>query len=178
MNKKNPFISLVKCDILQGIVSNWYYFAAALIVVFFAMNDYHNSIMNDIEIRSFTFMDCLKEFFMGVQDSVDNPEFQFPTIFLSYLIIPFIVTSFYPASDFLERAKVIFIRTEKKSVWWYSKCVWMIVGVLFYMAFFYLGMLIFSAIFGDISLSLVDRADGIPMSVADRLLQFVVLPVF
>ena len=175
--KKSSFVSLVKCDVLQGIINYWYYYAIALVVVFFAMSDYRISVINGSDGISFTFMDCIKAFFMGVEDSVDNSSYQFPTIFMSYLLIPFIVVSFYPANDFLERAKIIFIRTGKRAMWWYSKCLWLVLGVMLYMMIFYLGLAVFTGMSGEMSFELLNGADGVAMNFFDRILQFIVLPI-
>lgn len=172
--KKKTFISLIKCDISQGIVNYWYYFLAAAAVAFFVVYNYCEVIVNG---ETFSYMDVLKSFFLGVREYAGNEEFQFPTVFMSYLIIPFIVLSFYPSNDFLERAKVIFTRTRKKSFWWYSKCIWLVAGVMVYMTLLYVSLLVFTYIFGgEISFDALLEADGVVMSHGEKILQFIILP--
>ncbi len=176
MKRNKSFISLVKCDISQGIINYMGYFMMAVVVVYLAMIQYNITVTYDIRANDFSFMDGLMHFFMGVQDSVNNQEFTFPTVFLAHLMIPFIVMSFYPSNDFSERAKVVFTRTKRKSSWWYSKCIWLTLGVIVYMAFFYLGMIGFSAIYGVVSMDFLYESVGVEMSMIDRIVQFIVLP--
>lgn len=140
--RNGVFHKLYKCDVLQGIVNYWYYFLMAFAVAFFAT--YSIASVNE----SFSSSDVLRNYFMGVYEMKNNPEFEFPVVFFAYLMVPFMIISFYPSGDFNERAKVIFIRTDKKSYWWYSKCLWLITAVIVYMLMLYVGIIAFSIVFG------------------------------
>ena len=134
LRKRMSFAYLLLSDIKQGIISRiWWYMAAMPIVIYLILmfSNELNGMMSD-SVTRITVTDIFTYVYEGVKIFERKEDMTFPVMFVSYIMVPFIITSYYPFNDFEERGKVIFTRTRKRSLWWYSKCLWNVVSIVTY----------------------------------------------
>lgn len=178
MKGNKSFIRLIKSDIVEGIIKRWYCFLIPVLVGLIVSVDYLKNISYgfSLDIKDITFMDYCANMFLGVEKYNSNDIFSFPIFFITYILVPFILFSVYPFNDFQERAKVIFIRTQKRSTWWYSKCIWNICSVLLYMAILYATVYAFSIITGNTYMDFNYFLAHAEISLSSRIMQLIVVP--
>ena len=168
------FFKILKGDIKNGIFSLWKnYLITFLIFIFFSLlffltrrvTEYINP---DIITQNVTFGDYLLHIFAG--NSISNFQtldiingsisFEMPSLWFFLMIWLLYITLQYPYRDLCGFGKHIIIQTERRHYWWFSKCIWAVLSVLFYFLLAFAAILIFSSITGGTPV--IDIADFSP----------------
>lgn len=69
---------------------------------------------------------------MGVFDSLSGEPFVLPLFWISQTVLIAFVVSYYPVEDLSSYGVNVLVRSQKRWLWWLSKCVWVITAVLFF----------------------------------------------
>lgn len=153
-------IKLIRLDIKEGIVKSLYKFLLFVpLIAYICINLIISNISwwkfsGATRVR-FTIMDFYLEIFKGMREYIPNMNepFQFPIIYLSLnLLIAYIIGD-YAGRDLRGRGKNILVRSQKRSLWWYSKCIWNSMSVMIAYSVIFLMVLFFSITNGRLSFS-------------------------
>lgn len=134
---KKKFFKILVYDLKNGMSDNVpKYIVAFLLFVALGLS------FNKIAVRGFeqqyipSFIDYIAYIFKGMKTYVPNETaiFDIPiTWFIIQTLICLLVAR-YPVKDLCTHGTQIIIRAEKKSKWWISKCIWIVLTVvLFYL---------------------------------------------
>lgn len=130
------FIKNLKFDMHNGIFKNIPLFLCPIIIAMVIFADANNRIirLGGLWTSGVSFGDYWVYAYGGMKEYIpapDNP-FQFPVIWiLVFIIIPFILLN-YPMKDMQNIGPQILVRSQARSRWWISKCVWNINGTCIY----------------------------------------------
>ena len=144
---KNKFAKIVRYDCICGFRYNFKTFIIA--VMFVILNCALFKVFSSWAIETgldyeCTFMDYLIYFFKGVEViDLNNGSFTIPVIFLGMQILIACMVGYYPFDDIYGYGKQVFIRVDKKSRWWLSKCLWAFMTVLCTYILIYAAIFIF-----------------------------------
>ena len=144
---KNKLTKIIRYDCICGFRYNLKTFIIA--VMFVILNCAMFKVFSSWAIETgldyeCTFMDYLIYFFKGVAAiDLNNGSFDIPVIFLGLQIIIACMVGYYPFDDIYGYGKQVFIRVDKKSRWWLSKCFWVLMTVLCTYVLIYAAIFIF-----------------------------------
>lgn len=145
------FIKLICFDIKNGIIKNRFFIISVLLVSLLFCIDFSVTIY---KVRAYdpecSFGDMLVYVYGGMKEYVPSREnrFFFPVIWSILIITQYFGTLSYPFENLNGYGKQILLRTEGRSLWWLSKCVWNITYSLFYHCSIWVVLLIYSLIRG------------------------------
>ncbi len=133
--KPNLMGSLIKNDILCGIISRWKYFLVAFaffafICIMFAIHA-NPFLQRNSPFETLGFFDFIFNIFAGNKPS-DGSGIRLSIVwflFQSYLLF---LTSFYAVEDLKNSAISFLVRIKSKTKWWVGKFIWCILSVLIY----------------------------------------------
>ena len=139
---------LINYDICNGMVYI-YKKLIALIVFILIMLMYNrfvvlNSPVEDIYI---SLGDYLVYLFKGSKP-FDIQNLDIPVVFIGIHMFISMMIGYYAVDDIHGYGKQVFIRCGKKSLWWYSKCIWIVCTVFVSYSLIYLTVFVFGACSG------------------------------
>ncbi|MCI9370396.1 MAG: hypothetical protein HFH65_08785 [Lachnospiraceae bacterium] len=142
------FWQLLKHDLREQMIKRWYYFLLILPLIFYLCIDFGN-IIEGIG-KNPNFMDMLIWIFYGVKEYIpsENP-FEIKIEFMLIYIVPACIIAYYPIKDLSVSGRQIFIRIRNNTIWWFSKCVWLILTIVLYYLMVYACI---AAVAGDVML--------------------------
>lgn len=155
MKNNKIFLLLLKNDIRQGILKRFWWFLVTVPIIIYLYMDISIMLKQNMPLNKdcITVADILAYYFEGMGIVKTKEDVAIPVIYISCIMIPFFISSYYPFNDFDERGKVIFTRTKKRSAWWFSKCIWNILSTLFYEVIMILTAVICCILSGKLSFS-------------------------
>lgn len=125
------FCQLLKHDMREQIVKRWYYFLLILPLILYLCIDFRNLLEGTGETPNF--MDMLIWIFYGVREYIPNENpFEIKIEFMLIHIVPACIIAYYPVKDLSVSGRQIFIRVRNNTIWWFSKCVWLVLTVVLY----------------------------------------------
>lgn len=133
-NPVHSFLRLFLSDIREQILKRWYYFVLLIpLLVYQWMSLCSMSRISGLSGRP-GFMDLIIYLFYGEQEYIPNVSpFKVRVEFLVMQVLLAYMTAYYPVRDLSVRGRQIFIRVGGNVIWWYSKCLWLMLTVgLFY----------------------------------------------
>lgn len=144
--KPNLLGSLIKNDILCGIISRWKYFLVAF--AFFAFT----CVMFAIHANSFLqknspsetlgFFDFIFNVFAGNKPS-DGSGIKLSIVWFAFQSYLLFLTGFYAVENLKNSAISFILRVKSKTKWWVGKFIWCILSVLIYYLLFLLCVFLF-----------------------------------
>lgn len=155
---KSKIPRLIRYDLVCGYKYNIKKLIISVLFVLLNCILFHVMSERTMEIHGVThktLMDYLIHFFKGAK-AVDfsTGSVGIPVVFLGIQIIIASMVGYYPFDDIYGYGKQVFIRVDKKTNWWISKCVWAFVTVLSFYAILYGVILVFCLVTGqEMSLS-------------------------
>lgn len=155
---KNKIIRLFRYDLVCGYKYNFKKLIIAVLFVIFNCILFSAMVSRSMKLYGYvdvTLMDYLIYFFKGAKAAdFDMGVVNIPVVFLGMQIIIASMIGYYPFDDIYGYGKQVFIRVEKKTTWWISKCVWVFTTVLSFYAILYAVVSFYCLITGqDMSLS-------------------------
>lgn len=140
------FFKLVFYDIKNGFIHE--YKKIILIPVFFFILccNFYFSYLNFADTSSIgSIGDFLLYIYGGMKEYIPSrtQPFQFPTIWMFVLAYLLYFTLYYPYDDLMGYGQHILIRSGGRLKWWYSKCIWNIVSVVFYFILSWCSVILF-----------------------------------
>ena len=137
-NRSRIIKKQLKYDVKNGIINQYKKFIifTGIIVLFCLM--YDQTVVNSSFIQSGTvpgFLDYITLFFRGKEELYHLSQIDIFNIPIEWLVIHsylLFVIGTYPKRDYEEHGYQFLLRAEKKSYWWLSKCIWIVVTVIFY----------------------------------------------
>lgn len=145
------FIKLIWFDIKNGIIKSRFFIISVLLVSLLFCIDFS---VNLYKVRDYnpecSFGDMLVYVYGGMKEYIPSREnrFFFPVIWSILIITQYFGTLSYPFENLNGYGKQILLRTEGRSLWWLSKCVWNIMYSLLYHSVIWIFLLIYSVIRG------------------------------
>lgn len=186
--KRSSFYYLMKHDIAEGILHQWWKYTPFLIISVYSCLSYYLKLMNNPRLNALglrpTFGDYIFDMYKGMEifkvksptDIFDIPAtFLLINLYLAYLIIK------YPFNDLSQFGKYILIRSGSKKNWWVCKCIWSVINVVIVYGIAILTSFAFSLFTGDISLRVTQVFNGIKIDNFDTntlILTAILLPFF
>lgn len=156
-------------NLVDGILHRWAFYLVFICtsVVFCIWLNAEVKVLNNFQHLNLipSTMDYLLKFFQGaeVYNPLENKPFTIPAIWLFLnLYLAFMIAN-YPTHDLQEFGKNIFVRSQTRTAWFVSKCIWNIVTVTIIYILLYLIILIFSIVNNNISMRVTPE-------IADRVL--------
>lgn len=175
------FIKLVMHDLKNGVVRSYKKYcivACAFLIFCFDLQTRLHDVVG-------TLGDYLLYPFAGMEEYVPRPgePFTFPVIWMLIYLFLAMMTLYYPYNDLNGFGRSVLVHSGKRSVWWYSKCIWNMVSVLMFFVTALIVILMF-CLFRGISLTLVisSEMEGVLKLSSDTLptnisLQVLLLPI-
>lgn len=151
---KSKFLKVLKHDLSIGISANISKYIIIIIYLSVLCIKFFTNISAQSVMMDGNTIDCIIYIFKGIRVYIpENGEpFSIP---FDWLIIQSLISLLvvqYPTQDLYTYGMQMLIRTRNRCTWWLSKCIWNIVSVfIFYIISFALAV-VFSAIFGNISM--------------------------
>ena len=144
----------LKYDFYNGIVFEWKKYGIFFCYIFFLCARFiamHHRLTEWMDLeKNLSFGDFMTyilkgmRFYEPMQTDIYIPDFEW---ILIYVYIAFVVNS-YPIKDLYGYGQMVLIRSQKRSFWWKSKCIWNVFNIgIFYMIII-LNSLIFALISG------------------------------
>lgn len=178
------FLRLLKSDMRNGIARLWYRYAAAL-GVFTLSAVFLWSASAAQGAGPLSFGDYLVAAFFGMKEyffELRDP-FNFPALWMLVFLVIAYLTLNYPYEDLMGSGKHELVESGNRSLWWFSKCCWVVASVLLFYAAAAFGVFLVALAAGgslDLSLSpslpaLLDFGSAIlpaPWNIAGLLLLF------
>lgn len=129
---------LLNHDLREQVIKHWYYFLIILPLIIYLCIDFQSLLKVDDLGESPDFMDMVIYLFYGVKEYIpDQNPFQVKIEFMLIHIIPAYIIAYYPVKDLSVSGRQIFIRVRNNNIWWYSKCIWLILVIcLYYLTIF------------------------------------------
>lgn len=133
-------IRLLKHDIVEGTVKNWFKFGIAVMVALFQTYAFHGQIMSRLAGGIIYEMPSLMDYVMYAMEGMPvykfdlRTTFQIPIYWFAFQIGIAYIVAYYPMEDFKDNARQRFLAVKSRSGWWLSKCIWCIISVLLYFA--------------------------------------------
>ncbi len=186
---KNKNLRLIRYDLVCGYKYNFKKLIIAVLFVLFNCILFSAMVSRSMKVYGYvdvTLMDYLIYFFKGAKATdFDMGVVNIPVVFLGIQILIASMVGYYPFDDIYGYGKQVFIRVEKKTTWWISKCVWAFVTVLSFYAILYAIVLLYCLITGqDMSMTYhhdivnyMDQAYIGAVKKSDMLLYVFVMPV-
>ena len=132
-------IKNLKFDIKHGIFGNKALFICPMLIALitfadFALkvNQYHG--MKLIDRNNVTYGDYWMYLYGGMKEYIPSPDnpFQFPVLWMVTILTLFFILLNYPYKDMLTVGQQVIVKSKGRKLWWNSKCLWNILGVLTY----------------------------------------------
>ncbi len=156
------FMSLLKHDILHGILLRWRYFLVA--VLFFTFTDFaFMNNVNSLNLAADSVLKCsITDYILNM--FIGNEPFDFElkkgislsVVWFVFHAVLFSSMGFYITDDLNKNAFIFILKVKSRRKWWISKVVWCVLIVIIYYALFFIVSFIFAALFGTVSLSVND----------------------
>lgn len=150
---------LLRHDIFEGVLCKWKFFLIAALFFSFADFMFLNNVNSAFaasgnNIRCST-ADFMLNMFAGNEpfDPQTKMRVNLSVIWFLFHAFLFSIIGFYISDDLKKSASSFILRVQSKKQWWTSKALWCIVTVVLYYCLFFAVSLIFSAFFGNVSLS-------------------------
>lgn len=125
------FWQLFKHDMREQIIKHWYYFLLVLPLIFYLCVDFKSLLEGMGKVPDF--MDMLIWIFYGVKEYIPNENpFEIKIEFMLIHIVLACMIAYYPIKDLSVSGRQIFIRVRNNTIWWFSKCVWLVITVVLY----------------------------------------------
>lgn len=182
MGTVNPFFRLLYNDFIKGIIQRYKYFLIAFLFFSFICFEFRIKINNpDCSV-----FDFLLNFFVGNQpfDIQSEEKIDISIIWILFHSILSLIVGFYVSDDIKKSASSLIIRVQSKKIWWSSKFIWCITSVFVYYVIYLFTIILFCAIFGDLSLTtntqIAEKVFDIDISLiknTDLLLVFFAMPM-
>lgn len=147
------YINAFRCDLKNGFVREYKKFIlaaglfVALCVDFFLRSE---SMRKPMNADTSTLGDYLMYVFAGIAEF--RPEkgdpFQFPALWMLVMLLILYIVLYYPYKDLMGYGKQVLISTRSRTVWWLSKCGWLVTNALCYFALLYAVVFLFCALIG------------------------------
>lgn len=156
------FIKCVKYDIKQGIIQRWFHILPWLGIVILFCFDFHKQAEMFMEETGYEIQlhmaDYLCYIFAGMRrytPSRDIP-FEFPVIWVLIFAYALGVVLKYPYENLYTHGIQIIARVRRRSVWWFSKCMYVILKMFVLFMILYGGTALYCLAFGGQLLGLPD----------------------
>jgi len=130
----HSFLQHIKHDVKLGIFGQWkYYIPITLIFIFLClqMSVHHQQVINSPTEPSQSiepvlhFGDYIFYMFRGMKIfTATDKEFKVNIFWLVINLYISFVVSFYPFKDLKGYGQLMLLRSQKRSYWWLSKCIW------------------------------------------------------
>ncbi len=142
------FFKTLKYDIKNGIAKAYKKYILSIIFFLSAAVIFRLSRKNVEEV---TLGDYLLFTHLGIPEYIRDyaNRFYFPVIWICFYMLVFFIVLYYPYDDIDGFGRYILINTKKRSVWYLSKCCWVVISVIFYFAAHIISQLLICFIFRD-----------------------------
>lgn len=144
------FTKLLKYDLKNGFKQNsikvlFFLFTIATILCVDFYLTKQKTYLLDGEVPIATFLDYACYLFGGMAEFIPalGESFEFPVRWFLLNLILFYGTLHYPVRDLFSLGINILPRSEKRILWWFSKCVWIIIYTVFSYLIIYGAILLF-----------------------------------
>lgn len=147
------FIKLFCYDLKHGLLRSWKKYAGVVLMsfAFFLFFAIQNSAFNrgqavqGLPRVNATYGDTVFYIFAGMAEYVPEPTtfFRFPMIWMLLYIVLAWITLEYAHNDLVDYGQQVLIRTNGRTMWWLSKCVWNACSVLGFFGVIWLTLLLF-----------------------------------
>lgn len=182
MGRVNPFFRLLYNDFIKGVIQRYKYFLIAFL--FFSFICFEFGIKtNNFDCSVFDF---LLNFFVGNESfNIQSKEkIDISIIWIIFHSILSLIVGFYVSDDIKKSASSLIVRVRSKKIWWSSKFIWCIISVFVYYVVYLFTIILFCAIFGDLSLTtntqITQKIFDIDISLVkntDLFLVFFIIPI-
>lgn len=153
VKKRIKMLKLIRYDFVCGFKYNFKKYIVAVVfvilccVLFMAQSAQCEEMFGGV---SRTLMDYFVFFFKGSKEAdFEMGSIGIPAVFLGIQIIVTSMVGYYPFDDIYGYGKQVFIRVEKKSKWWLSKCAWTFMTVLTFYVILYAVIVLFCLVTGQ-----------------------------
>lgn len=154
-NYNKGLMKQIRYDVKTGIILEWKKLIFVPVIVFICCMSFMSKVKvfstySNISIPNVG--DYLVEFFKGkeyLKDFSGKGKFDLPIVWIIIHFYFIFIVSSYPYKDFTERGYQYLIRTERKSVWWISKCVWVGTVTIGYYGLIYISIICFAVMNGS-----------------------------
>ncbi len=149
------FIKLLKYDIHNGFRQNMMKIISVFIISIILCADFYfakqRSYALDGEVPVATFLDYACYLFGGMAEYVPSlgEGFKFPVRWFLLHLLLFYATLHYPIRDLFSLGISVLPRSEKRSFWWHSKCLWIMVYTIFSYLLIYIAIFLFCSLIGE-----------------------------
>lgn len=144
-------LKLIMFDIRNGILRYWYrYVAVFAVFVLSALSLWSTSEISGNSASALTLGDYFVYVFAGMKEYIFDPRnpFNFPPLWMFIFLTISYLTLNYPYQDLMGSGKHELIESGSRSVWWYSKCCWVLLSVVLFYAAAALGLVFFVLLSG------------------------------
>lgn len=145
------FIKLFKHDFSNGILKNRFFWISTILISIMFCIDFSVK-ANALKIYGFSYNygDVIMSIYGGMKEYIPLREehFVFPVKWVILILAQFFGTLNYPYNSINTFGKQILIRTEGRSLWWFSKCAWNVTYSILYHEFILLISLMYCLISG------------------------------
>lgn len=145
------FIKLFIFDFKNGILKNKLFFISVitLSIVFCIDFTVKTNIMEKYNF-SYSFGDVIMYIYGGMKEytPIREERFSFPAIWVILMMLLLFGTLNYPYNNLHSSGKQILFRTQGRSLWWLSKCMWNIAYNILYHGFIWLCILLYCILSG------------------------------
>lgn len=152
------FSKFVAFDIKNGLLKEWkkYLIALSVFLAFLSIH-YLRIYAENTSLRaageeglSFTVGDLIISVLGGMKvfHYGDGEAFLFPALWIFFFLLLLFFTLHYPTNDLGGIGKSMLLLSQKRRIWWLSKCVWCIGFVLVYFTIFYIASFLMGVCLG------------------------------
>ncbi len=141
------FIKLIRYDLRNGLLRCWKKFLISFCMfTVFCFDLYLNWSNCRLNPSDLSLGDYALFLFRGMREYIPDSSqpFIFPILWMLFYILIFYIVLYYPFQDLNGFGKNILVNSRKRSLWWLSKCVWIIFSVITYFALAWAAAIIFS----------------------------------
>lgn len=161
--KQYNFINFLKHDIKNGILGEWKKFVVVIVATLFLCARLfllHKNILanpNWLLLKPVELQLCFGDYIfyifkgMNIFNSTDI-DFKINIIWIVINGYIAFITSHYPFRDLEGYGQLMLIRSQKRSTWWISKCIWNMLTVITFYFTTYFTIFIFSIFTGNLSI--------------------------
>lgn len=149
------FYKIVKYDLTHGALYRWKYYAAIIpvFITYFLMHFFQIRIFflthDGADINPTTADYIMSVLGGSAPADLSNPVFfQVPMIWISFFLWYLFIVLSYPYNELQGIGKHILVLTKRRTLWWYSKILWVCFSAILYLGLFLTLSFLVSIIFG------------------------------